>query len=256
MLKKVRKKLPIIKSLPSLSKGAIMKNIVTSIIILFIATSLFPKEIEKLDAVVGSGIIKPPKKSMPKAMMYSIMLPGWGNFYAGNKGTGKVLLGAEIAIWLGYFGFQYYGNIQKDDYMLYAHEKAGANFSRKGEDYYDAVEVHWTSEEYNRYVMEDARLLYPNDPELQNQYVQEHGYFGKDGWEWNGESVFMRYRRMRISTRETFQRASFMTGFAILNRLCAAITSSRNVRNYNKRIEEIKWGVEFLPNRVSVVYRF
>ena len=233
-----------------------MKKVFTSVLILLIASFLISKDTEKLDATIGSFLTKPPKKSMPKAMMYSIMIPGWGDVYAGNKGTGKVLFTMEVAIWLGYFGFTYYGNIQKDNYMLYAHNKSGANLSRQNEEYYDAVEVYRTNEVYNAYVREDARLLYPDNPDLQNQYIQQYGYFGQDAWEWKANSAFMKYRKLRVNTRETFQKATFMTGFALLNRLCAAITSSRNVRNYNKRVEEMKWGIEFQPQRVNVVYRF
>lgn len=233
-----------------------MKRTIITIFVFFIAASLFSKEWEKLGTGIGGAIIRPPKKSIPKAMMYSIMVPGWGDFYAGNKGTGKVLMGVEIGIWLGYFGFEYYGNIQKRNYILYAHENAETNFSRKEEDYYDAVEVYRTSEDYNTYIREEARDLYPDSPEMQNKYVQEHGYFGKDAWEWKQDDIFMRYRKLRISTRKTFQRALFMTGFAILNRFCAAVTSSRNVHKYNKRIEEMRWGVELQPNRVRIVYRF
>jgi len=233
-----------------------MKRLITTIFIFFIAVSLFSRETEKLDTVVGDILTKPPKKSIPKAMMFSIILPGWGDIYAGNKGTGKVLIGTEIAIWLGYTGFQYYGNMQRDSYILYAHENAEANFSRKDEDYYDAIEVYKTSEDYNIYIREEARLLYPYDPELQNEYVQKYGYFGVNSWDWNKQNDLTRYRKLRISTRKTFQRAIFMTGFAILNRFCGAITSARNVNKYNKRIEELKWGIEFQPNRVNLVYRF
>ena len=234
-----------------------MKKAVTSLLILFIAFSLFSKEVEELEnTYVGSVLKRPQKKSMPKAMMYSIMLPGLGDFYAGNKGTGKVLLGTEVAIWLGYLGLQYYGNIQKDNYMLYSHENAGTNLTSKSEDYYDAAELYRTNEEYNEYIREDARLLYPDDPDLQNQYVQQNGYFGTNAWEWKENDSFKKYRKMRISTRETFQRATFMSGFAILNRLIAAITSSRNARNYNKKIEEMKWGIHIKPDGFGFTYKF
>jgi hypothetical protein len=61
---------------------------------------------------------------------------------------------------------------------------------------------------------------------------------------------------MRIATRETYQRAVFMAGFAILNRLVAAVTSSRNVRSHNKRIEEMKWGIYLQPDKIGFTYQF
>jgi hypothetical protein len=234
-----------------------MKPSVTILLICLLLSSLMGKEVEDFEnPVIGAVASRPKRKSMPKAMMYSLMLPGWGDFYAGNRGTGKLLLGTEITIWIGYLGFQYYGNIQKDAYMLFAHQYAGANTGRSDELYFDAVEVYRSSSEYNSYVYEDARLLYPSDPAKQNQYVQENGYFGIDGWEWQENEPFREYRKMRIATRETYQRAVFMTGFAILNRLVAAITSSRNVRNHNKRIEEMKWGIHLKPQGVGFTYRF
>jgi hypothetical protein len=234
-----------------------MRPVLSIFFILIIGTALFGREVEEPEETfIGSVVSRPSKKSLPKAMMYSIILPGAGDLYAGNKGTAKLLLGAETAIWFSYFGFQYYGNIQKDSYMVFAHEKSGSNPSREDEEYYDAVELYRSSDEYNESVREDARIIYPNDPELQNQYVLSHGYFEEDSWQWPESEPFRDYRKMRISTRETFQRATFMTGFAILNRLVAAVTSSRNVRNHNKRVDEMKWGVDIRPDRFSIVYRF
>lgn len=234
-----------------------MRSSITILFTLLLLSSLIGKEVEEFnDPVIGAIPSRPKRKSMPKAMMYSLILPGLGDFYAGNRGTGKVLLGTEIAIWLGYMGFQYYGGIQKDAYMLYAHEHADANRGRTDEPYFDAVEVYRSSIEYNSYVYEDARLLYPDDPARQNEYVNEHAYFAEDGWEWQQSTTFAEYRKMRIATRETYQRAVFMTGFAILNRLVGAITSSRNVRNHNKRIEEMKWGIHLKPQGVGFTYRF
>jgi|GEM_PF-3030293 len=233
-----------------------MKRFIIFVSIFLVATAIFSKEVEEFDAVTCSAIPKPPKKSMPKTIMYSLMIPGWGDIYAGNKGTGKVLIGTEIAIWLGYFGFQYYGNIQKDNYMLYAHQNASANLTRTDEPYYDAIEVYRTSANYNTYIREEARNLYPDNPAMQEKYLLENGYFNDNEWSWSNEAKFMNYRRQRIETRETLQRAVFMTGFAILNRLCAVVTSSRNVHNYNKKLEEMRWGFEFQPDRINVVYRF
>lgn len=234
-----------------------MKSSFAILLTLVLLSSLIGREVEEFEnPVIGTMASRPKRKSMPKAMMYSLIVPGLGDFYAGNKGTGKLLLGTEIAIWLGYLGFQYYGNIQKDAFMLYAHENASANIGRTDEMYFDAVEVYRSSVEYNSYVYEDARLLYPNDADRQNQYVQENGYFNIDSWEWTENSTFREYRKMRIATRETYQRAVFMTGFAILNRLIAAVTSSRNVRNHNKRIEEMKWGIHLKPDGVGFTYRF
>jgi len=233
-----------------------MKKILTIFILIFSVAALLSKEIEEPNTYLGSTLFTQKKKSIPKAMMYSIMVPGWGDLYAGNKGTGKVLLGAEIAIWLGYFGLQYYGNIQRNDYIQYAHQNASSNLSRTDEDYYDAMEVYRTSDDYNTYIREEARNLYPDNPVLQDKYVEENGFFGKNEWFWSYNDTFMKYRHLRITARETFQKAVFMTGFAILNRFCAAVTSSRNVHNYNKRIEEMRWGIEFQPNSVNIVYRF
>jgi hypothetical protein len=234
-----------------------MKLSIAIMLLLLMFSFLAGREVEEFNnPVIGATATRPGRKSMPKAMMYSLMVPGLGDFYAGNRGTGKLLLGTEIAIWMGYLGFQYYGNIQKDSYMLFAHENAGSNIHREDELYYDAVEVYRSSDEYNTYVYEDARLLYPNNPDQQNTYVQENGFFGSNTWEWTQDTPFREYRKMRITTRETYQRAVFMTGFAILNRLVAAVTSARNVRNHNKRVEEMKWGIHMKPNGVGFTYRF
>jgi hypothetical protein len=49
------------------------------------------------------------ERSVTLAVLYSLLLPGMGELYAGNFSSGKYYLIADAGLWLGYGGFQYYG---------------------------------------------------------------------------------------------------------------------------------------------------
>ena len=45
------------------------------------------------------------KLSKSKAVLLTLLAPGAGHFYIGEKGRGEVFMGAEVVSWLGFFAF-------------------------------------------------------------------------------------------------------------------------------------------------------
>lgn len=201
-------------------------------------------------------------KSIIKAVLLSGLIPGAGEYYANRPSRAKYFLATESIVWGAYLGFTYYGRRVRDDYRLFAASKAGADLNLRSEDYYSAMEQYFSSEDYNADVLREARRLYPDDPESQLAYYRENGYFGEKQWNWKDESKWLRYRELRVKSRNAFQRAIYMTGLAVLNRGLSMIDSFYLVKNYNRSsiglqiIPELNEQLTINKFKIGVVAKF
>ncbi len=177
------------------------------------------------------------KKSLPKAVFLSAVLPGAGQYYVGAKREAKAFLIAETTMWAGYLGLNWFGRRARDDYKLYAISRAGANPETTSEDYYYAMEVYRTNDAYNEEIRREARRMYPNDVEAQEEYVLEHGFWEEDSWSWKDTEAWEDYGRLRTTSRDHFHKASYCIGATVLNRLVSAIFAAKSVKDYNAGLE-------------------
>ena len=65
-------------------------------------------------------------QSARRAFWYSLLIPGWGQYYGGRPTSGARYLVAELAIWSGYLGLQRLGDVRAEHYRTYAAAHAGA----------------------------------------------------------------------------------------------------------------------------------
>ena len=89
------------------------------------------------------------KKKLGLAIMYSLLLPGMGEFYAGNYSSGKYFTIADALLWGSYIGFHTYGNMRKSDYKSFAASYGGVNNSGKNDTYYSTIGNYINIQEYN-----------------------------------------------------------------------------------------------------------
>ena len=179
----------------------------------------------------------------------SMVMPGWGEVIQGEKNKARVFFIIEGSIWLSYFGFNYLGD--KFDYSAraFAIDHADANAVRRDNEYFDAIEDYLSSEDYNLEVERTASYYYPDDPQRQQEYIEEHGYFNEDTWEWDTLSSRIYYWERRKIARDNYRRASFMPGFAIINRIISVI----DVVVFKK---EERFGLDTRSGRIGIYYKF
>jgi hypothetical protein len=195
---------------------------------------LVPASVERRPIGAGS----PGTRNPGIAILMSAVLPGWGELYTGHTARAKGFMAAEAAIWLGYAGFTIQGNLREDDYKNYARVFAGVG-ADGGSGYWDDVSDFIRSEgaaSYNESIRREARSLFPDDLEAQEQYFRANGYFGSRGWEWESEGRFQEFRRLKHNASVSFRSAFFMTGLAVLNRAISAIDSAWMARRHNRGI--------------------
>jgi len=182
-------------------------------------------------------------------VMASIMVPGLGQMIQGDKTKAQTFFIVEGAIWLSYFGFNYWGKRIDGSARAFAIDHADANPLRSDDAYYDAVEDFLTSADHNLMVERYASLYFPNDPELQQQYIDANAYFGEDEWAWDSIGSRSYYWEQRRRSRENRRRASFMPGFAIINRIVSMV----DVLLFSK---QKKFGLDTDDGRIGFYYRF
>jgi hypothetical protein len=163
--------------------------------------------------------------SKTKAVLLTLLAPGAGHFYIGEKGRGEVFLGAEAAAWVGFFAFRTYAGWRKDDYIRQAEEHAGIDPEGKDDDFYGQLSFYDSREDYNT----AGRIYNPGDP----YYPDTREYY----WFWDSEASREKFRDIRNSSQATYRKASFMIGVAVLNRIVAAIDIYRLVRKRGGRSE-------------------
>ncbi len=161
--------------------------------------------------------------SKSKAIALSLLFPGAGHFYIGEKSRGEVFMGAEAAAWLGAAAFYIYGKWKEDDYHNYATVHAGIDPSGKSDDFYRTLTFYDSREEFDGRGLVDFpdRMYYPDTPEYD--------------WQWDSETNRDAYRNIRNSSKASIRNATFMIGAAVANRILASIDTFRLLRKVNRK---------------------
>jgi hypothetical protein len=170
------------------------------------------------------------KKSIGLAIIYSILLPGMGELYAGNFNAGRFFTIAEATLWGTYIGMSTYSGWQKNRYHSFAASNGGVNVAGKNDDYYATIGVYTDINEYNDDMARNG--------EFNKMFNTEQDY-----WKWSG-SDRKTYRAMWTAGEQWHNNLRFVIGGLVLNRVVSAINAARIAAAYNKNAsQELGWNV-------------
>lgn len=157
-------------------------------------------------------------RSARGAFWRSLLVPGWGQRYAGKPVSAGRFLAAELVLWGGYLGCHRLAEVREDNYRAYAAEHAGARPKGKDSRFLDDLGFYGSTVEHNLY----ARLsegpapdLYPDGPEFY--------------WEWDTQAARLRYRDLRASGENARRGIVYAGGLVAVNHLVAAVHAARGV---------------------------
>ena len=181
------------------------------------------------------------KKSPGLAILYSFLLPGMGELYAGDYSSGKYFTIAEGVLVATCIGMNIHAGNLKDNYKSFAAAKASVNTSGKDDTYFTAIGNYMSIDQYN-----DQKALYR---EFELMYNSDFYY-----WKWQNEKDRKTYRSMWSSSEQTYNDIRFVVGAMILNRVASAINAVRLVSAYNSNLEEdISWNISMdLKNEMNL----
>lgn len=153
-----------------------------------------------------------------KAGLLSVVLPGAGQFYNGQRQKAYIMGGVEVAIWTAYFVFDTQGDNRLEDSRDFASIYAGTGGSHD-DNYWQDVARYMDSDAYYEDQLREARALQePTPPPLDPA----------DYWQWVNEDRMFGYRQMRADAASAYDRRDFMILFAVLNRAVAVFDAVRN----------------------------
>ena len=163
---------------------------------------------EKADGVGKSG---------KKAFLLSLLIPGAGQYYVGEKGWARTFLLSEGILWLGYVGFREYESWGENDYRVFASVHAGVDPKETDAAFFDDVGFYDSVYERNRVILWEEG---PN--------VRLYAERPRAAWEWDNEASRLRFRSLRSSSIQAHQRAMYVVGAIMLNHVMSAIHAARS----------------------------
>ena len=171
------------------------------------------------------------KKNPALAILYSMLLPGMGELYAGDYSSGKYFTIADGVLWGAFTGFEIYGKWKENDYKSFAESKGGVKLSGKEAEYFANIGIYQSIDDYNT-----AMELNRNFDKTYNTAI----YY----WKWNDNNQRKEYRDLWSSSESAYTNVRFVVGALILNRLISAVNAVRLVSAYNKNLsQEISWNI-------------
>ncbi len=178
-------------------------------------------------------------KSMTKAALLSLVLPGAGEIYGGSKTKGKIFIFSEASLWTGFFGFRTYGAWLKKDYRVYAASHARVNLEGKSDDFFDELAFYDSRDQYNQF----APLYHRGDKQ---PYLEDDW-----NWEWDSRESKYYYRDLKNRSKSASRKALYLVGLSMVNRIVSVVDAMKTVRAYNRKksleLSQIKFDLKANP---------
>lgn len=176
----------------------------------------------------------PSYKSKGRAFLQSLILPGWGQYYAQSHTMLKVFVASEVVLWGTYAGFTAWSSWLEDDYHTFAVTHASIDLNGKPAGYFVDIGNFNDIFEYNQAQLRDRDLsaLYPESDE----------FF----WRWDSDTNRRRFEDLRIRSDRASNRADLTAAMILVNHLVSAIQATLAVHNYNQRQanEEVGFNID------------
>jgi len=207
--------------------------------------------LDQRGGAAAAAVPSAPLKSKGRAFLYSLLLPGMGERYAGAPRRAEVFLGAEIGLWMGYGAFLKYGDWRTEEYENFAAAHADVDPAGKTFTYYVNVGNYNDIDEYN------AAKLRQRDA---TQYYYDRA---ADYWKWDADANRIHFDRIRKSAARADRNATLVLGAIFANHLVSAIDAVWMVRSHNQALSrgfdwQLQFGDGWMHPRVqlAVVKRF
>ncbi len=174
-------------------------------------------------ALTVADEIVPEKKSVGKALLLSLLLPGAGEYYAGETGQARLFFGLEAAAWAAWlFNRSYYYSLRKD-YRAYAATHAALGDGVKDDQFWIDIGKFDDVYAFNEKRLQDRRPDRLYDPD-------------ELGWQWDDHENRLTYDRHRLRATGIKDRQIIFASAIVLNHLVSAVNGLRLVKRYNARL--------------------
>jgi len=223
------------------------------------AETFLAEALQPLDPGIGprmGQIYEFETKSPRRAFLYSLLVPGLGQLYAGNKLKAALFFVADVAAWGGYLSFRANGHDQEDAFRAYA-------------------DLHWFEQPYWDSLLSVRSIAKWQDGDvfphhipyevtaagdtvaLKNlEYYENIGKYQQFIWGWDDLAQISSsaaepednyssahqgvYVVMREDANKQFDRATTMAIVSIANHLISAFDAAMTARRHNRSTEQAR----------------
>jgi len=203
-----------------------------------------------------AGLSSQENKSALGAMAMSAVFPGSGQMYLGQETKASIMMAAEVISIFSLYRFTKESNSLTDSFQMHAY--ANANLRRGASNEIYNLAHRWrSSDEHNQAMRLWARnrfLIILNDPELYEQAIELNSIKPEDAWEWENESDFLEYRRIRNDKQRYDIYRNFAIGAMIVNRLISTIDSAVFANRLNNSNSQLLTMPDFDNKGISLIY--
>lgn len=198
---------------------------------------LTPNTMQQEEMRVQAAVQAPDdKKSTTLAVLYSVLLPGMGELYLGNYNSGKLFTMADAALWITYFGMDYYSKYQKDNFKTFAAVNGGVKPGVYSDAYYADLGNYMGITEYN------------DEKSFQRQFTEMYDA-NLQVWQWDSQTERREYRRIWLSSQQSKINLRFVVGALVLNRAVSAINAVRiQIARNKKAAQQTSMQIGFSPD--------
>ena len=197
-------------------------------------------------------------KSTKRGFLYSLILPGAGEFYAGSKIKAVLFVGLEAAFWTGYFSNHKKGKDKEDEYLKYADATWDVYaYSDSLQAHYgldkdsvtgiviDTPGVFFASPTDSIVISHSIYLELGQDLKKDQQYYEMIGKYDqfRFGWDDYDGSVFETAHRkfyldLRHDSNSLLDKANRYVMISLANHLLSAFDAAIAVRHFNRKGEK------------------
>lgn len=171
--------------------------------------------------------------SLKRAISYSLLLPGLGEYYAGHTYRARAFFAIEAGIWTSFVVLRAQGHLREENYKEFVAQFAGVSGTNHSDDFYKTIGLYESSDDYEAEFKAEGRIdLYPDvGYEALEQYYLENRISDFEEWAWSSSSRRIDFREMRSSSRLAYRRSWYMVAAAAANRIISAISVYQAVKS-------------------------
>jgi hypothetical protein len=195
----------------------------------------------------GSGGDAPAgEKSVKKAVLYSLLLPGLGDYYLGNKGRAYTFFAVEGAIWTSLVVYLVQGHLRENGYKEFAEVFAGISADGHSDEYLKLISRYNTSDDYENLIKSEGRalLFYPDaNHDALDAYFVQNRIADYEPWAWTSVDERLKYRRMRSAGKRSYRRALYAGATGLANRAVSIFFAMKSAKEANREVHAFQKGI-------------
>ncbi len=196
-------------------------------------------------------------QSRKSLLLRSLLIPGWGQVHSGNS-YGYMMMATEVGIISSLFYFDNEHDLKRKEAYEYAMKYASVYPGSYSDEYFSHLSRYNSSGfeagGYNSIILEQAMAIYPDRPDMQQQYLNANIYTDEMAWNWDSDSKRRDYGNIRGDMNSYKDYARIMSGVLILNHLISVVDILR-MDSETKR-SNVHFGIQGQSPSIILNYNF